>query len=134
MTQTNVVQKLEQTVESLKSLNSNKEDPLSKKLDRQNRDLKAKLVLTENLCQKRAQEADQLRAKIEKVIHDEERYLVRDRTNFEKVVGRVASQKDDKVVMMMKMYENKCEKMEKEIERYEKEMDKMAKKIVEMES
>jgi hypothetical protein len=47
-----------------------------------------------------------LRAKIEKTIHDEERWQVRDRANFEKVVGRVASQKDDKVVMMMKMYEN----------------------------
>jgi hypothetical protein len=92
------------------------------------------LVLTENLCQKRAQEADQLRAKIEKTIHDEERWQVRDRANFEKVVGRVASQKDEKVVMMMKMYENQREKIEKEVERYEREIDKMGKKMVEMES
>jgi hypothetical protein len=90
--------------------------------------------LTENLCQRRAQEADQLRAKIEKAIHDEERCLVRDRASFERVVGRAPSQKDEKIVMMMKMYENQREKMEKEIGRYEKEMDKVGKRIVEMES
>lgn len=77
-----------------------------------------------------------MRAKIEKTLHDEERWQVRDRANFEKVVGRVAShsQKDEKVLMMMRMYENHREKMEKEIHRYEREIDKMGVKMVEMES
>jgi DNA recombination-dependent growth factor C len=54
-------------------------DALSKKLDKQNKDLKAKLVLTENLALKRLQETDALRAKLEKKLQEEEKWLVRDK-------------------------------------------------------
>ena len=74
-------------------------DGLSKKLEKQNKDLKVKLVLTENLVQKRQQETDALRMKLEKRLQNDEKWLISDKQQFEKLFGRAPSQNkgDDKV-------------------------------------
>lgn len=63
----------------------------TKKLEKQVKDLKAKVMVAENLVLKKGQEYEQIKAKLEKSLQDEEKWAIRDKFTFEKYFGKAPS-------------------------------------------
>jgi len=58
-------------------------------LNKQLKDMKSKVALTENLITKKNAEIEFLRGKLEKKLIEDEKWAIRDRATFERHFGRV---------------------------------------------
>ena len=108
----------------------------TRKLEKQLKELRQKLAVVENTLTKKNQEAESLRAKIEKRHQEDERWIIRDKASFEKHFGRPPSQKqgDDKYMALMRMYESQREKLERLVEGQDREIDRLNKANLELEN
>jgi hypothetical protein len=57
-------------------------------LNKQIKDMKTKVTLTENLISKKNTEIELLRGKLEKKLIEDEKWVIRDRATFERHFGR----------------------------------------------
>lgn len=59
--------------------------------------MKNKMLVSENLVQRKQMEMEQIKSKLEKKIAEEEKFTVRDKNTFEKHFGRVSRPGEEKV-------------------------------------
>ncbi|CDW84876.1 UNKNOWN [Stylonychia lemnae] len=116
------IYKLEQFIENLKH-HEKKEivdtQNQSKVLEKQIKDIKNKMMVSENLVSKKQMEIELLKQKLEKKMHEDDKYLIRDRNIFEKHFGRQPRPAEEKA------YDIQREKLEKQVELLEREVDRL---------
>ena len=83
------------------------------------------MLVSENTIQKKQQEIEQLKTKIEKRLAEDEKHLIRDRATFEKHFGNKPRATEEKYVSFLRMYEQQRDKMDRQMDALEKEIDRL---------